>query len=117
MTVYGHLKLDIGGSGGGSVQLQAPRVTVEGTVACNGNDAFNGNDADWSGDGGSGGSIFIDCNVLELGEQSRLSAVGGNGGNLNSVRGRKGSDGQIVLMAQTQIKLNSEPAEPSAVYL
>ena len=85
-----------GGSGGGFLGLNAPRISVDGNgaIECNGEDGTIG------GGGGSGGMIRLECDSLEVAVGGTISAVGGKGGNAkNGCIGGNGSDGVIVVVS------------------
>ena len=79
--------------GGGAVKLQVPSgtITINGTLSANGGD---GNPQNQCG-GGSGGSVWIDCQILA--GTGLISANGGNGGSWanNWANGGGGGGGRI----------------------
>lgn len=77
-----------GGDGGGTVYLDAPIITVAGTISANGSAGSDGeytsgrtayDSAAGGGGGGSGGAIMLQGNTVTL--SGILYALGGNGGN------------------------------------
>ncbi len=67
-----------GGPGGGAVLIQAGgTVDLHGTITARGLDAVSGHTR--GGGGGSGGSIFIDCDIFSGGNIAVLDAGGGEG--------------------------------------
>jgi len=92
----------VGGSGGGSIWIYClgDIVMHEATsIACNGQ---NGKDANLldkgAGGGGSGGSIYLEGNIIKLSSTSRITASGGRGGKAKiGYDGSSGGDGRICI--------------------
>lgn len=78
-----------GGNGGGIIFINAPAITVNGSIVADG--APGQNTANYSGGGGSGGSIYLSASSsLALGSDKVLTR-GGNGG-VNTI-GQSGGNG------------------------
>jgi Putative metal-binding motif len=85
----------IGGSGGGSVILEAAEIEINGTitVAGNGGSTISG----VGSGGGSGGEIRLQASLFNWGPKARLLANGGLGGKAGSESGGSGGGGLIWL--------------------
>lgn len=92
----------IGGAGGGAVWLDAAIVTVRGAIRADAgdepgdHDEFIGGPPDVPGNGGSGGSIFVRADVLDL--SGTLSARGGDSSPAATAR-HGGGGGRIAVVA------------------
>ncbi len=70
-----------GGLGGGAVDLIAPAITIDGTIAANGAGGRGGGaSSKGGGGGGSGGALVLDSQGLTFNASGRLMAQGGGGG-------------------------------------
>ncbi|MDB4939069.1 MAG: hypothetical protein JWP87_6041, partial [Labilithrix sp.] len=96
-----------GGAGGGSVVLDAPTVSVGGSLLADGAVGTNGDGGSYGaagGGGGSGGTILVTATTLTVG--GTLSAKGGNGGfpdggtttNVYAGGGGGGAGGRVKLL-------------------
>jgi len=84
------------GNGGGVVRMEVSRkAQVDGTITANGDAAS----AQFGG-GGSGGSIFIDCNTLRGGTNGVIRANGGNKG--SDYHNGSGAGGRIAIWCCTE---------------
>ena len=99
-----------GGSGGGRLWLNVTNTLhIDGVISTNGEDGANsytsGNAILMSG-GGSGGSLWIHCNVIN--GYGQLLANGGQGSSMNSsVGGGGGAGGRIALYFQANKTFSS----------
>ncbi|MCL1856385.1 MAG: hypothetical protein FWF84_01900, partial [Kiritimatiellaeota bacterium] len=83
----------VGGAGGGVLWIEAPSVTVDGTLSANGKERQY-----YNGGGGSGGSIFIVCDIF-----AGTGAVTANGGSETHLsEGGGGGGGRIAVTEWTQ---------------
>jgi subtilisin-like proprotein convertase family protein len=104
-----------GGGGGGAVRLDAPEVTISGTISANGGlGGDQQNDCDGgAGGGGSGGAIWVRGGIVTL--TGTLAAIPGNGGQICSNGccgggGGAGAVGRIRVDALTKPSGKSNPA-------
>lgn len=85
----------IGGSGGGSVILEAAEIEVYGTINVSGDSGLSINGV--GSGGGAGGEIRLQASVFTWGAKAKLLATGGIGGKAATESGGSGGGGLIWL--------------------
>ena len=79
-----------GGNGAAAIRIHSPgQVTVNGTISANGNGGF------FAGGGGSGGSVYIDCDTFK--GVGLVRAEGGDGAAGNGASGAGAGGGRIAV--------------------
>lgn len=91
----GVMNLPIGGSGGGSVILEAAEIQIFGTIDVSGDAGFSVNGV--GSGGGSGGEIRLQASLFTWGPKAHLLAKGGTGGKAVNASGGSGGGGLIWL--------------------
>ncbi len=99
-----------GGDGGGIVYIAGGSVTVNGTLAANGNAGSSGTGTYGSGGGGgAGGSVKVIGTTVALGSpEYKTTALGGSGGG-NGRGGGAGGAGRVAVGAATTPTNQSNP--------
>lgn len=103
-----------GGNGGCIVVLIAPRITISGASALDGNVGSNGSDEGAAGGGGAGGSGYLVGQTIVLGSNllTALAGAGGTAGGSNR-NGGAGSAGRFHIEYSDSISGTTNPTYDS----
>lgn len=109
-----------GGAGGGFVRIVADHIILAGTIDADGLGGAaiaptTGPLAGGAGGGGSGGTVWLTANTIDLNDADAITTAGGPGGTSPSGgRGGDGASGRVRLDADTiNVQGANSPAEPT----